>query len=170
MANVMGMDVLQSLMDDALLPAIKVIVPSAQRTSFPELWIEVKDKARVPWIENKKTRQQMGREQHIDIALSSKFIPDVMAEFERNLRYHIQNGHPHLKKMEDYRFVVSAKNYKNQIFAENLGDLFDEGYEKVRALFYNMLIYSSPLILMGKRSIPISFLWISDSSQAWVEP
>jgi hypothetical protein len=64
-ANAMPIDVLQSLMDDCLLPAIKLIIPATQRTSFPELWIEVKDKARVPWIENKKTKQQQTREQHI---------------------------------------------------------------------------------------------------------
>jgi hypothetical protein len=129
--NAMRIDVLQSLMDDCLLPAIKLIIPATQRTSFPELWIEVKDKARVPWIENKKTKQQQNREQHIDIAVAAKFVPAILAEFERNLKYHIKDGHPHLVQLEDYRFLISAKDHKDFIFEDNLGDLFDQCYEKV---------------------------------------
>ena len=130
-ANAMQINVLQSLMDDCLLPAIKLVVPANQRTSFPELWIEVKDKARAPWIENKKTKQQQAREQHIDIGVAAKFVPVILAEFERNLKYHIKDGHPHLVRLEGYRFLISAKDYKDLMFEDNLGALFDQCYEKV---------------------------------------
>lgn len=71
------------------------------------------------------------REQHIDIGVSAKFVPAILAEFERNLKYHIKDGHPHLIQLEDYRFLISAKDYKDLIFEDNLGDLFDQCYEKI---------------------------------------
>ena len=39
--NIMSKAILQSLMDEALLPAVKYIVPPHQRTAFPERFQEV---------------------------------------------------------------------------------------------------------------------------------
>ena len=43
----------------------------------------------------------------------------------------------YLADLEGYRFLLSAKNYKNQIFAENFGELLDECYEKMSLTTYS---------------------------------
>ena len=60
---------------------------------------------------------------HMDFCIAKEFVQDVFKEFKKNLKFHINHDHPHLSQLRGYKFLVSAKNEKAKIFANDFGDL-----------------------------------------------
>ena len=118
-------------MDDALLPAIHDVVTPAQSCSIPQNYQEVEAWQRAHYVDNRKTGKECDREINMKFQVSKKFIPMVFQRFQDKLKSHIRNGHEHLRWLRGYTFLISAKNWKYELFSDTLGETISEIKSKV---------------------------------------